>query len=61
MANRTRKIPLQFYVNAKERGIIGQRMEQIQSKTLSEYLRKSAVFGVEINQNKEVKNQCKNC
>jgi len=42
MANRKRKIPLQFYVNEKEQELIQRRMTAAGSKNLSAFLRKAA-------------------
>ncbi len=49
MANRTRKIPLQFYVNEKEQDFIFKKMEVLQTKNLSAYLRKMALDGYILN------------
>ena len=49
MANRTRKIPLQFYVSEKEQELIHQKMEFMQTKNLSAYLRKMALDGYILN------------
>jgi hypothetical protein len=49
MANRTRKIPLQFYVTEQERDFIEQKMQFMQTKNQSAYLRKMALDGYILN------------
>ena len=60
MANRVRKIPIQFYVTERERRIIDENSKQSQAKNLSAYLRNTAINGSKINQEKARKEQCKN-
>ena len=49
MAKRTRSIPLQFYVSEKEYELIKQKIEFMQTKNQSAYLRKMALDGYILN------------
>ena len=50
-ANRTRKIPLQFYVDENEMAFIKFKMSKAKMKNQSEYLREMAIHGKVVNLN----------
>lgn len=49
MAERARKIPLQFYVTQEEMAVISEKMKLLGTSNLSAYLRKTAIDGYIIN------------
>lgn len=49
MANRTRNVPIKFFVSSQEMELIQAKMEQYGTNNLSAYLRKMAIDGYVVN------------